>query len=285
MSRDTFVILFAFLGSISLHILILPVVYVKKTPVAVLPTTRATHLETPKEDKPEIELGIDSSNEPTLTWIGYEEYEEQRARYAEVEQASMKATDEITKPLPSLQAFSTMQQAIQPVATVTLQFLEALQGIELFTPSRELQPIQPSREEPKKEPVKITPPVENVENTPTEGNPSDRDSGATSLVRFSPEQWKLGKPIAAQGIVLRPRRLPMKPYILFLNTPAPLVAELQINKEGKPQVVNILLSTGNDAYDQKWYSCLFRWRASGEKIDALKDDETLDITIQINSSE
>jgi len=197
----------------------------------------------------------------------------------------MKATDEITKPLPTLQAFSTVKKAIQPATEVALQFLEALQGIELFTPSRELQSIQPAPEGTKKEPAKSTPHDEKVENTPTEGNPSDRDSGATSLIRFSPKQWELGKPLAAQGIVLRPRRLPMKPYILFLNTPAPLVTELLINREGKPQIINILRGTGNNLYDKKWYSCLFRWRATGEKIDALKDDETLPIIIQINFSE
>ncbi len=79
MSRDTIVILFSLLGSVSLHLLILPIVYVKKNHAAFLTPVKATHLETPKEDKPEIELGIDSYSESTLTWIVYEEYEEKPA--------------------------------------------------------------------------------------------------------------------------------------------------------------------------------------------------------------
>ncbi|MCH2140115.1 MAG: hypothetical protein MK100_03675 [Phycisphaerales bacterium] len=42
---------------------------------------------TPEPDEPEVKLGIDESEASTLTWIGYEEFQEHMARLAELEQA------------------------------------------------------------------------------------------------------------------------------------------------------------------------------------------------------
>ena len=77
MYRDYVAILLAFALSVGLHLYILPMAYSSKPPMTYIPPTKATNLETPKTEMPEIELGIDSSKESTLTWIGYEEYEEQ----------------------------------------------------------------------------------------------------------------------------------------------------------------------------------------------------------------
>ena len=71
----------------------MPIFYSEKPSMAHIPTAKATHLKTPDIENPEIELGIDKSRESTLTWIGYEEYEEQLARFATVEQADMRASD------------------------------------------------------------------------------------------------------------------------------------------------------------------------------------------------
>jgi|TARA_B100000959_G_C14989579_1_gene627166 hypothetical protein len=284
MLRNNVVILVAFLGSIVLHLLTIPILYTKNPPLAFLPPVKATHLETPTVDYPEIELGIDNSKESTLTWIGYEEYEEQRAHFSEVEQASMKSEVDIAKPMPTLNALATIQQAIRPAKKLTLQFLEALKGITILTPSNESLLSEPISESAEVKPVDVPvppSPTELVEDTPLEGNPSDRDSSATSIIEFSPNDWKLGQPLAAPGIVLRPKRPPSKPYLPELNSPSTLVAGLHISNTGKPQDVIILVSSGSRVIDRKWNSCLYRWRASGDQIDALEDEETLMITIQI----
>ena len=55
----------------------------------------ATELESPiappppEPDRNEIDLGIDQSLARTMTWIGFEEYEEHLAQLSEIEQAAM----------------------------------------------------------------------------------------------------------------------------------------------------------------------------------------------------
>ena len=280
--RNNISILIALLISIVLHLLILPAVYSKKQPMTYAPPAKATHLETPSVEPPAIELGIDSSRESTLTWIGYEEYEEQRARFAEVEQASMKTEVEFAQPAPQPLTISTMQQLATPISDIAIQFLEVLRGIEITLPSRDLSVVQSEEEL-----VDATPSIpitESIKETPVVGNPSDRDSEATSIVRISPEQWKSGKPLAAQGIVLRPRRPSFTANQLVTNAPSDLVAELHIDNRGKPQNVVILFSTGSPSIDRSLESSLYRWRASGDQIDELQDGNTLRITIHITFS-
>ena len=119
---------------------------------------------------------------------------------------------------------------------------------------------------------------------PGEARPSDRDSDATSIVRISPENWKAGKPAAAQGIVLRPRRPSFTANQLVTNASGNLVAVLYIDMRGKPIDVVILIGTGNGSIDRSIEASLYRWRASGDRIDELEDDETIKITIHITFS-
>ena len=277
--RKNIAILVALTLSIGLHLLVLPIVYSKKPPMTHLPPAKATHIETPRVEKPETELGIDNSKESTLTWIGYEEYEQQRARFAEVEQASMKTVTDVAK--PTAFSMSSLQQIVKPVVEIASQLLEALQGIEISTPAKEVPVILPEAEvveEPTPKPVEV------VEEVPVEGTPSDRDSEATSVIQISPDQWRSGKPLASQGIVLRPRRPSFTANQLVINAPSDLVAELHIDQRGKPQDVVILFSTGSPSIDRSLESSLYRWRASGDQIDALEDEETLNITIHITFS-
>ena len=278
MHRDNIVILIALVLSVVLHLLILPVVYSKKPPMTYLPPAKATHLETLSLEKPVIELGIDKSKESTLTWIGYEEYEEQRARFAKVEQAAMKTEVDVAQPQPPAISLSLFQQMAIPIAEMASKLLEALRSIEITTPANELPIVLPTVEVVEQPPTKVE------EDAPFEGNPSDRDSEATSVIKISPEQWKSGKPLAAQGIVLRPRRPSFTANQLVTNAPSDLVAQLHINNRGKPQDVVILFSTGSPSIDRSLESSLYRWRASGDQIDAIDDGETLIITIHITFS-
>jgi hypothetical protein len=284
MLRDNVVVFVALLGSIVLHLIAIPIFYKKNPPMSYLPPAKATHLETPADEYPEIELGIDDSNESTLTWIGYEEYEEQRARFSEVEQASMKIEADVAKPIPTLSALTTVQQVIQPVKEISIQFLEAMKGITLLTPSNipVLSQPSPKKIDTKTVDIPVAPsPPEKVEDTPVDGNPSDRESTATSIIQFSPDQWRSGMPLAAHGIVLRPRRPSFTANQMVTNAPGTLAAELHINKSGRPSHVIILVSTGSKSIDRSLRSSLYRWRASGDQIDALNDEETLTIIIQL----
>jgi len=228
--RDNIPVFLSIAISMGLHLIVLPIVYSDAPSMAFSPPSKASHLETPRTEELDIQLGIDESNTSTLTWIGYKEYEEQRARFATVEQASM---------------------------TVEVEVAD--------------QPIETDRSDV---PMK----------KPGEARPSDRDSDATSIVRISPENWKAGKPAAAQGIVLRPRRPSFTANQLVTNTSGNLVAVLYIDMRGKPIDVVILIGTGNGSIDRSIEASLYRWRASGDRIDELEDDETIKITIHITFS-
>ncbi|MBC8421553.1 hypothetical protein H8D99_00290 [bacterium] len=273
--RENVAILCAFLLSILLHLLVLPIVYTKKPPMAYLPPAKATHLETPITEKPEIELGIDKSKESTLTWIGYEEYEEQRARFANVEQAEMKADIEHANPNQVVAVSTAIQEISKPFSEFTSQFLEMLRGIEITTPSKEIVEVE-QEETPETPQLQVE-----IEEIPADGNPSDRDSEATSVFNITSDQWKKGKPLASQGIVLRPRIPIFTANQLVTNAPSDLVAELHIGALGKPNRVVIVYSTGSGSIDRTLEASLYRWRASGDKIDELEGEETVNITIHI----
>jgi hypothetical protein len=277
--RENVVILVALFLSIGLHLVILPVVYAKKPPMAYLPPAKATHLKAPSTEKPEIELGIDNSKESTLTWIGYEEYEEQRARFAHIEQADMKIDTDVANLNQTVAAITSLQEISKPFTEMASQFLEILQGIEITTPSNEVVEIE------QEETSAVVPTSSEIAIVPTDGSPSDRDSEATSIVKISPDQWKKGKPLATEGIVLRPRRPSFTANQLVTNAPSDLVAELQIGNNGRPKSVKILFSTGSSSIDRTLEASLYRWRASGDRIEALEDEETINITIHITFSE
>ena len=282
--RDNVVLFIALIGSVALHVLIIPSVYVIQPSMAHLPSPKATHLETPPIEDKSITLGLDSSKNATLTWIGYEDYEEQRARFAEFEQAEMKAVTLISPPAPTPTAIDLAKQLTNPLAEMASDFLDALRGLEITLPSRDVQVSiteQEATQPPDQSQEPSNPVSEVVEDAPAEGAPSDRDSSATSTIKISPEQWKSGKPLAAQGIVLRPRRPSFTANQLVTNAPSDLVAELHINNKGKPTDVVVIFSTGSNSVDGSLVSSLYRWRASGDQIDTLGDDETIVISIHI----
>lgn len=272
--RDNIPVFLSIAISMGLHLIVLPIVYSDAPSMAFSPPSKASHLETPRTEELDIQLGIDESNTSTLTWIGYKEYEEQRARFATVEQASMTVEVEVADQPP---AFGQLRQIAAQFVALTKDFLDAMLQLEFTMPPRlatepiSVEPIETDRSDV---PMK----------KPGEARPSDRDSDATSIVRISPENWKAGKPAAAQGIVLRPRRPSFTANQLVTNTSGNLVAVLYIDMRGKPIDVVILIGTGNGSIDRSIEASLYRWRASGDRIDELEDDETIKITIHITFS-
>lgn len=272
--RDNIPVVFAIAVSVGLHVVGIPFVYSDAPSMTYLPPAKASHLETPKTHDKDIQLGIDESSTSTLTWIGYEAYEEQRARFATVEQASMTAdVEEVVKP-PSI---DRLRQFAEPISALAKDFLDAMKQLEIAMPPPlvvgplDINPTQPDQ-------------GDEVAMKPREANPSDRDADATSIVKISPENWKAGKPAAAKGIVLRPRRPSFTANQLVTNAPGNMVAVLYIDKRGKPIDVVILMGTGSGSIDRSVEASLYRWRASGTRVDALENDETVNITINISFS-
>ncbi|MEE2912301.1 MAG: hypothetical protein VX436_00690 [Planctomycetota bacterium] len=254
--------------------IVLPVVYPGSPSIAYTSSTKASHLKTARKDKQEIKLGISESQVSSLTWVGYEEYEKHRAKLADVEQAEM--TVEVAEALP-LPRPEQLQQLVTPLVTIAEDFFDVMMQLEIAMPPAFIVDIEANKH------AKSKPKSENTQGA-IDNNKSDRDSDATSTILISPENWKAGKPVATEGVVLRPRRPSFTANQLVTSAPSSLLAILYIDRRGKPIDVVILLGTGSGSIDRSIESSLYKWRASGERIDELEDRETANIKIHITFS-
>ncbi len=273
MIRENIVLFVALIFSVGLHLIVVPIVYSKSTSSILAPNPNTILLEKPTLDKQEVELGIDESSVSTLTWIGYDTYEEQLARHSEVEQAEMRSEVLVFK-----NALDSMKKVANPVSQIASQFLKNLAQLRVTFPSNQLPQSQ----------------IEQIEVTETQLVPEipeplteevhyqdDLDSQATSLIKVAVDDLKLGKPLAAHGISLKPKVIKFLSSQLAVSTPSNVLVELFIDKTGKPLNVNFIIRTGSASLNRTIENSLYRWRASGEQVDALVGDETIRITIQL----
>jgi len=271
--RDNITLVAAIASSLGLHFFLLPVVYATNRTVTSISPTESTHLETPTVEHAEIDLGIDDSKESSLTWIGYNEYKEHLARHSEVEQAEMQS-----ELADARSAVAMLKKLAQPMAEMSSHFFEAIKKVTITFPSKELPPNTQAQEKVITEEVALE---TSVEKNQLQQILSDRDAEATSVIRVSEEEWRIGKPLAGQGIVLKPKKPTFFPNQLIATRPRNVVADLSIDRTGKPIFVVLLYATGGVSIDRAIENSLYRWRASGEQIEALKGEETVKITIHL----
>ena len=348
----------------------------------------ALHPE-PEEEKPEV-LGIEESTAETVTWIGYEEYEEHLARLSEVEQAAMvdapvsgggggptgsSASGSVVPAPPSLPGRSRPSNSA-PAATLPAEPSETPERLidpELRTdpstlptetpaeadprtpteaatnetsptdspttrPSEQETPRKTEEKPPEKPsetesdtPPRKTPDEEPAEkpapkpgpapsptptpsnepspdpkpkpgespadgetdgpgegpNPPTEdsGDESNQDSAPTSLIRTPKENWQNGRPLAAQGLDLQPKRIRPGheiPALVLANSKLARnpVIELRFARWSgkgrgvKPDTARIVSSTGDPTFDGYLLDALYGWLAKGERLKTLAPGET-----------
>lgn len=271
--RDNIALVAAITLSLGLHFFLLPVVYATNRTLTSIAPVKSTHLETPTVERAEIELGIDDSKESSLTWIGYNEYKEHLARHSEVEQAEMQSELADAK-----SAVAMLEKLAQPMAEMSSHFFEAIKMISITFPSKELPPSTQVQKQVTAEEVVIE---ISVEKNRLQQILADLDAEATSVIHVSEEEWRIGKPLAGQGIVLKPKKPTFFPNQLVGTRPRNVVADLFIDTTGKPILVELLYGTGGASIDRTIENSLYRWRASGEQVEALKDEETVKITIHL----
>jgi hypothetical protein len=289
-------------------------------------------MEPVQEPAPEaddaVRLGIDESTESTMTWIGYEEYEEHLATLAETEQAAF-TTDPTGGP-PAQPSATPAPPAVEPAPatdapqdepgaeTDPLAEFEAwlqasavgegppvgdptdpaarskaledvLANLErmlnesvVAEPVQEAAPPQP----PQPEPTPPQPPQPAETNAPptppgAPGDQADQESDATSTVEVPLDNIKLGKPLAAKGLRLKPRKPEFTTLTQLTAAPGNPLVELQFRRDGKPQRVRIIEGSGDARIDEAILNSLYRWRAAGKELKALKRGELLPIQIRI----
>jgi outer membrane biosynthesis protein TonB len=151
------------------------------------------------------------------------------------------------------------------------------------TPPTEPKPETPPQEpappgEPKPEPAEGP---GSGEGEPADGDAAEKESDATSVIEVPPSTWRAGRPLAANGLELKTRR-PVFPELTKLTAQFsnPLV-EISIGRNGRPRNVVILESSRDRRVDEPIIDSLYRWRATGERLQELEGDETVTIRIRI----
>jgi len=275
--RDAIPVLFAFVASLAIHFAAIPLFTNKRFHTPFAPPPDASHLETPQLEQPEIVLGIEESQASTLTWIGYDNYEKHLARLSQVEQAAMQLKQHAVKSKPKdfSSQFDKLTITIAPIVDGATKLLGALRDLQISFGSK--SPPSMSR--------KIEIQEQNAEKETLQvAEPSELESDPTSIVEVPRENWKTGRPIAAEGIILRPRRPSFTAHQSVTNAPRGLTALLVIDHRGRPVDVEVISGTGSASIDRSLVASLYRWRAAGDKINALAEEGTFKITIHISFS-
>jgi hypothetical protein len=116
------------------------------------------------------------------------------------------------------------------------------------------------------------------------GELSDMESAATSLVQVDPKLWKNGRLITGQGVQIKPKRKPeftMLQIVSRLPNCGPPVVSMTFNAKGRCVDVFFNRSSGDPEIDDVLRNAMLFWTAEGKKVDALKGDEKVRLTLQI----
>ena len=257
--------------SMVIHIVLVPRIFANRINPMMSEQTKSTHLEKPERE--EERLGIDESNTSTLTWIGYEEYELHRAQVSTVEQAGTTTVPPKSKSV----ALDILAELQEPVQALTEQLMDAIGELHISIPTRSLPPVESTLVEVAREDVLKVVEEEINEDIVV----SESDSIPTSIIKVSKDMWKSGKPLAGEGVVLKPRKPSFTSQQMVSNSPSDLLVELHIDSDGKPSDVVLLIGTGSHSIDRTLIASLYRWRASGEHIDSMQEGDVFKIVVHL----
>ena len=113
-----------------------------------------------------------------------------------------------------------------------------------------------------------------------QGEKSDRESDATSIVDVPPSMWRNGKPLARKGLEIKTRK-PDLPILTRLTTsPGNPICEILFGRDGVPVTCTILASSGYPDIDGPVLDALYRWRAKGSQLAALQPGKTLKFRVR-----
>jgi hypothetical protein len=103
----------------------------------------------------------------------------------------------------------------------------------------------------------------------------------TSIIDVPPDQWKLGKPLASQGLELKPRRPTLTVLTMLTAAPGNPLCVIYFNREGVAVKAAILRSSGDNRVDSAILASLYGWRAAGKALETIRDEQPLEVTIRI----
>ena len=231
-----------------------------------------------------LHLGIERSEADTPNWLGFETPTPHEASPSSVEQSQLtralgEARDNLARALASQVQNATSQtiaQARQVLETLLAEIAQA-QG-QAQEPQPQPQPAQP---QPAVEPQPVAEPAPKAEPTPEpsseDGSPGlvdDRAADASSLPSEI-RRAELGRVVAGEGLRIQTTRIVLTDLQRFLGrAPSPLV-EISFARDGTVAKAAIARGqgTGRNDLDQALINAIYRWTASGARLDALDEDD------------
>ncbi|MFG0328209.1 MAG: hypothetical protein ACF8SC_13200 [Phycisphaerales bacterium JB037] len=288
--RSTLVI--ALVGSLTLHALAV---------LALSGVARAAQSPDRALDPPDPPLGIESSRAVTVTWLGFEDPTPHQAPRSLVEQpeqslaaaasppnepSEQSPAEPVSQPEPAPDPATNPRDAAPAIRLVQPAVLNAAPAVAVGdfrlpptppkpTPQQAQQPSQPANPAPSNpapEPAKPTPPTPAESDPRPADRPADRESDAAS--RHEPTEFKLGDPVAAQGLRID-TRVPPRHSIQtrLVGARRRPVFEVSFRKDGTVAFVEIIQSSGDPDVDEPWRNALYEWKASGSELDALPEND------------
>ena len=150
-------------------------------------------------------------------------------------------------------------------------------------PSPASPPQQQAAASPPANPSQQTPATQagTAPGKPADGEKSDRESDATSIVDVPQAKWRNGRPLAGKGLNVRTQRPVFDELTTISTGGANPIVEIEFDKEGVPKNCVILQSSGSQLIDQPIIDCLYRWRASGSQLTNWPEGKTLKYRIRM----
>ncbi|MEO1129053.1 MAG: hypothetical protein AAFX05_05005 [Planctomycetota bacterium] len=253
----------------------------------------------PQLDQARIELGSPESTAITMTWIGFEQYQEHSAQLSQVEQPAL------NKAPPGSPGFPSPTTAMEPVAeaarrtasrireqveaaTRALEMLaqesaelRAQQAVDQGQRSEDLAAADPAQEIAEPQPAP-RPEAEQQPSTAASepGRGDERDAMPTSII--TAETRKLGQPLTSRGLKIFTVKPRFTHYTTVTARPRNPVIELHFDHAGKVRQVVLTESSGYPDVDRPIQNAAYRWTAEGEALKGLKTGDPEDtIAIQV----
>jgi hypothetical protein len=181
-------------------------------------------------------------------------------------------------PSPATQPDAAAAPAIDSLVSLLQQLKEAA---EQMSAAREPQPAPSQPSPPPAPPSDEAIAMKATSGAREVGAQSDRESDATSAIDVPREHWQLGRPLAARGLEIKPRRPDVTILTSLTAWPRNPLCRITFQRDGVPKKAELLRNTGDSRVDAAIEASLYRWRAAGKPLEALKDGDTIDVTIRL----
>lgn len=238
-------------------------------------------------------LGLDRSRTVSVSWLGFETPTEHEAPRSAVEQSRLEVDPGrqggAVSPRQIVQAAAVRAQQARQAAeaaasTVETMLLRAAEAIQLSREQAERAEQIAAAPAPPPQPA---PPVES-ESPDTgvagegEGQEAEKEADATALTE--PMQIHLGRTASGEGLEVFTQRPPrLTTLIRRTARPRNPLVDIHFKPDGAVGAARFREGegTGYTSVDEPLLDAIYGWRARGERLDALGEDETLTVTIRI----